>query len=784
VTLLYTQHMEDSPTRWWDLPSAGILLAAVFTAAGRLGVTHWAPHLDYVETLTVIGMLLGIVLGQSLFNRRTVAFLALGYSLFSIPLQLSLAVSGDLNINERLASLGGRLAYSLGQFSQHQPVEDWLFFISVLAIIYWTIGLVAGYWLTRHANFLVAILPSGIAIMIVQVYDKSSPLRIWFLAFFIFLALLLLGRLNYLRNNVEWRRRRVFLVPETSMDLINGTLIASAIIVLASWTLPGTLSKIPFVADTWDQVSQPWQGLRDRISDALASIQGTGVVGTEFFGNQLALGTGVSLSDEVVFSVHPQSLSNNPPRYYWRGRVYDDYENNQWKTSSKSIQPFSPKDTNLPIPDAFGRRIVDFAFTLNVRQYTLYDASQPLWVSRPTEVTLSYTPEGYTDVYLFQSRDLLEAGETYQTRAAIGNPTVIQMRGAGTDYPAWVTERYLELPQDFPTRIGNLAQQITQEAETPYDKAEAITQWLRKEIKYSPSIRTPPAEENPIEWFLFDYKEGFCNYYATSEVLMLRSLGIPARMAVGFAQGELNDRDDYIVRHRDYHAWPEVFFPGVGWVEFEPTANQDPLLRPQGREQDPTQSGANGLSLPTQAQRDRELPIPEEQQIPIGPNAAFWLWVQARTIAVWVIPLALILLFWLLNRRFGLSNVVVLALIATLERYDMDAPDWLLRAARMARANPIERAFETINTSLRWLGKPPTYHDTPAERASGLTEIIPGAAPAIQTLVEEHQTSFYSPRPGDVERARHASLVIWKYTAGGLLERAWKTVRQYLPHPV
>jgi transglutaminase-like putative cysteine protease len=99
--------------------------------------------------------------------------------------------------------------------------------------------------------------------------------------------------------------------------------------------------------------------------------------------------------------------------------------------------------------------------------------------------------------------------------------------------------------------------------------------------------RCPATPENTLEWVLFEYKKAYCVYYATSEILMLRSLGIPARMAVGFSQGAgFSEKEDiieddrvarrFLVREKNAHAWPEVYFPGIGWVEFEPTESAPP----------------------------------------------------------------------------------------------------------------------------------------------------------------------------------------------------------------
>src|SRR5262249_57256243 len=131
-------------------------------------------------------------------------------------------------------------------------------------------------------------------------------------------------------------------------------------------------------------------------------------------------------------------------------------------------------------------------------------------------------------------------------------------------------------------------------AETPYDRAKAIETWLRNNIAYNESIPQPPTGHDPVDWVLFDYKQGYCNYYASAMIVMLRTLGIPARMAAGFAQGTWDaSQQVYTVQERDAHTWVEVFFPQYGWIEFEPTAAQAPLNR-----QDDVPAGIQASATP------------------------------------------------------------------------------------------------------------------------------------------------------------------------------------------
>ncbi len=130
---------------------------------------------------------------------------------------------------------------------------------------------------------------------------------------------------------------------------------------------------------------------------------------------------------------------------------------------------------------------------------------------------------------------------------------------------------YLELPPSLDPRIPSLAGQITAQADNNYAKATAIESYLRTHYKYTLQLsRIVPHD--PLAEFLFERKQGHCEYFASSMAVMLRSLGIPSRIVNGFSTGEFNDlTSQYVVRASDAHSWVEAFFPGHGWIAFDPT---------------------------------------------------------------------------------------------------------------------------------------------------------------------------------------------------------------------
>ena len=182
----------------------------------------------------------------------------------------------------------------------------------------------------------------------------------------------------------------------------------------------------------------------------------------------------------------------------------------------------------------------------------------------------------------------------YRTVGSVSEANFRMLREAGQDYPAWVTDRYLQLPNDFPEKVRKLARDLADGKANPYDKAEAIRRHLLT-LPYSLEVRTPPSGQDWVEFFLFHERRGYCQNYAAAMITMLRSLGIPARLAVGFAPGIWDgDRGVWQVLSRHYHAWPEVYFPRYGWVEFEPTpADVQPSLESLGFE--PVGGLARGL---------------------------------------------------------------------------------------------------------------------------------------------------------------------------------------------
>jgi hypothetical protein len=147
-----------------------------------------------------------------------------------------------------------------------------------------------------------------------------------------------------------------------------------------------------------------------------------------------------------------------------------------------------------------------------------------------------------------------------------------------------VRKQFLALPNSVPERVLALARDLTASEPTAYDRAAAIQKYLRKYL-YTLDIPAPPAGRDVADYFLFDLKKGYCDYYATSMVVLARAAGLPARLVVGYANGAYDsERARYVITENYAHSWAEIYFANIGWVEFEPTASQPAIPYETGNE--------------------------------------------------------------------------------------------------------------------------------------------------------------------------------------------------------
>lgn len=779
--------MNRASARFWDSPSALLLTLGLLTASQRLSATNWTSNLGIVSLLALFGALLGLPLGFSRFRRGTVAAFSLLHTLIFVPFTLAGLLYSQVPWLERMEAMGGRLVKSLEVLATGQPLEDAFLFLALFSLGFWLISLCSACALTRSGSFPAAVLPAGVALIVIQVFDNQGDQGMSFLAIYIFLALFLLGRMNYARRQVSWQSWRVLPSDEDRAN-INLTVLAVAfVLVAAAWLFPVSQRNFSPLQGWWREVTRTWQK-NENLTNVVASLEtGRGPTVNDFYGNTLLLGQDIASNNTVLLRVQVTGVGGQE-RYYWRVRSYETYVNGMWKTERTFTRGFSPRTRSLELPGYEGVN-AEFDFKVeNTIIGSLVTPARPVWVSRPS--ILTFLPAGGEQVepILFHVNEPLQPGEVYLVHAILMEPTLRQLQAAGTEYPAWVSDYYLQLPPDLPPAIADLARQVTAGARTPYEKAAAVTEYLRRTITYSVHVPPAPAERDALAWFLLDYKTGFCNYYASAEVVMLRSLGIPARLAVGFAEGEYQPPGWYTIRQRDTHAWPEVYFPGVGWVEFEPTSAQPEVARPSGEKPTPT---AEATSVPVTPQAPGPQNIPPEAggeaaagEAGSGSGGGDALWMLMAFFGIVVLLGSL--LFWAhisgnLEKAYGRLRSTFHAPASILardwlEKNSLPVPLWLERRAWLAGLTPLGRAFMTVYRSLRRLRVPASPALTPAEAAATLAERLPAAGEETAALLGEYQAATYGAAPASLERAHTAARSLRRKTR----RARWQNLSKHL----
>jgi transglutaminase-like putative cysteine protease len=782
---------KNKDVRWWDILAVVLIVAAILTSATRLVATRWVSHLTMVQNVAVWGVIAGLALGKSKFPRGVVFLFAVAYGIFVIPWQLGLTMAEGIEWRERIFSMVGRITLVIRDLLSQRDIQDNLFFLSIMALMFWVFGVYAGFQIVRNANVWRAVLPAGLVLFVLHMFDAMVESRAWYIPVYIFLSLMLLARIHFLKQRRKWESERTHIPTDVGLDLGRIALGISIIIIFIAWNAPIMASTVSGFTEMYSNFNRPWLSLKDRMSFMFASLRASVGFVSDSFGNVETLGLGSQRSNAIVMSIQAPAYPFVGARYYWRARVYDEYQSGTWTSNLLQTMTFTPDKNYFKQDPAQNRFDAVFAITPYLAMGELFLPSQPVWVSRPGKVQYGSTSPDNIDLVAFQAVPYIRPGEVYQARSSLASITQYRMRLAGTEYPQWVLDRYLQLPENITPRTRELAQHIAQGLTNPYDITEAVTEYLRRNIEYQVTIDPPPKGQEVIDWFLFDYKKGFCNYYATAEVVLLRSLGIPARWAVGYAEGERvlteeqmqtlrrgqdlpettsMDIASFNIRQKDAHAWPEVYFPGSGWVEFEPTVSQSPIIRPRGQSSDPS-AIQNPAPIRNFPDLEPTPAIPNDgQNRNQGNESNSGTNYRNLVFGLFLMLIGGVVLFIYLSRdrnsrvgRWwekaiqGFSEPLPIQIANSFRRLGFTPPHLIRQWANQALLSPLGRAYQEVNKALSRLQRRLPNNATPAERADALKQVLPEADRHIRRLLNEYELGTYSTHPADTFSAQQAS---------------------------
>ena len=315
---------------------------------------------------------------------------------------------------------------------------------------------------------------------------------------------------------------------------------------------------------------------------------------------------------------------------YWRGIDLYAVSRGAWEVGNAvtALSGLGPNQQALPENYLARRTVKATVKVLGAPQNTIFWPGEPVRANIASQVLgeASNSGSGLSSVDGAYARNPVVTNASYSVEASISVATEDQLRGAGTNYPQivkMVTNRLGSggAPPNIDQQVIALAQQVTAGQATVYDKVKAIQDYLRSHYRYQLQVSPPPRGSDPDVYFLLNTKVGYCEYFASSMGEMVRSLGIPVRLADGYGPGSLEAVGERppgprglpsLVRASDAHTWVEVFFPSYGWIPFEPTP--DPLYPPLDRSAVDTSVTVPGVVATPAAQQAPPV-VPASRQV-------------------------------------------------------------------------------------------------------------------------------------------------------------------------
>jgi transglutaminase-like putative cysteine protease len=482
-------------------------------------------------------------------------------------------------------------AHTLATGGQNRDNIVALLLVSILA---WTLALFATWQIYRRRSALVALIPTGILTATIAFF--RGGVATFYLIVYLTCTLWLVAICRLWTSKERWDEQNTDYPANLGTELLLsfGPLLTLLLVVAALFPV---VYVHPVQDAFWRVMDAPWSRVEDATEQLFGPIDASIPHGRAYgpgSGGEMPrahlLGGSPEMADTLVLYVStndpPPPLeeadtstmggpSSPYPRRYWRGETYDVYTGQGWINSrleSRNLSSGRILDRN-PLP---GSDLIQQVQRLSASDTRVYAVNAPYRVDIPVQAW--WRDSG--DLAFLTS----ESG-VYTAISRPQEPTIAELRTSSpisASLPAEVAERYLTLPEDIPERVVDLARQVVGEASTRYDQARAIEAFLRT-YPYNLELPDPPDDRDLVDYFLFDLQEGYCDYYASSMVVMARAMGVPARLASGYVQGTY-DRDGrrWVVSEEDGHSWVEVYFEDWGWIEFEPTAGRPSLDRPGG----------------------------------------------------------------------------------------------------------------------------------------------------------------------------------------------------------
>ncbi|MGC9357847.1 MAG: transglutaminase-like domain-containing protein, partial [Anaerolineae bacterium] len=414
------------------------------------------------------------------------------------------------------------------------PLFDPAAAVLVWGLILWMAAVWAGWTVRRHGKVLVAVTPLGILLAGVLSYVWSGPSALLFMAG---ITLLLMALVSHNHRESRWERSGIDYSSDLRTDLIGGAVILTLVLMSIAAVMPSV--SFDDVVDFIRELQVERDGETDDVAESLGlekqpQPRPPGTIDRARSGGlprRHLIGSGPDLERKVVMVIATNELEPRPeeamvepaPRHYWRSATYDEYLGRGWYADSTRLQNYEPGETSNVTSIQYHRPLRQEVQVIGEIADLVYVSGVLVTTDQPYEVAWR------------SSGDLFAAtieAKSYRADSLISTADEDMLRGAHLNYPPWITERYLQLPETVPERVLALARDLTATEPTAYDRAVAIEEYLRTTFPYTLEVPLPPSDQDVVDYFLFDLQKGYCDYYASAMTVLARAAGLPARMVI------------------------------------------------------------------------------------------------------------------------------------------------------------------------------------------------------------------------------------------------------------
>lgn len=581
----------------------GLETDLIWYLIGGSALTSWllarSPLPGWLAAI-ISGLLGGILtilrvgnLGFPLLNASKQAFVLLGQALANAfrqadPVDFSVLQLQWAEIWQNLSGLATRIWEWFLALLRGQPYYDPVSITVLWGLLIWATVAWAIWYIFRHEKPFQAFVP---AISLVAIALALGGQNNYDLAFLFGATVALMAFVNHDAHERRWVHARLSFTEtiRTRVFVIAG--LVTVVLIVFSLVMPAI--SLDYLSDLahrllGTQASNPEfaesLGIHNQGGTQEADI--LDLRGEGGLPNQHLIGSNTQkLSEQVVMVVRVDASQSGIPAdqlaevlspLYLRSLVYDRYIGTGWASRDTEIVDYVSGNL-IPTAEQNARLIrQDVQFVDEVGNF-LYTLGTPLSTNRDFRVAWRIQSDSSQVYDLFGAT---VAGDSYRADSLVQIHSIDELRTAGQNYPGWMVTRYMSLPASVPENVLTLARDLTAIETNPYDRAVAIESYLRQ-YPYTLNVSIGPAGIDITEYFLFSLRKGYCDYYATAMVVLARAAGMPARYVIGYI-GEHYDaeREAYVITADEAHAWAEIYFPGYGWIQFEPTAGRPAIERP------------------------------------------------------------------------------------------------------------------------------------------------------------------------------------------------------------